>query len=416
MSNYLAIATVTATLQRLLQSTVQLDLDGARVTTVRPDSIGSGTPESGVNLYLYNVTPNPAWRNVDLRTRSAEGHVVKRPQAALDLYYLITCYGNEGELEPQRLLGSVIRTLHAQPVITAEMVRDAVADVTFPFLITSNLNEQVESVKFMPVPFTLEQLSNLWSVFSQSPHLLSIAYQAGVLLIESDDIPQRALPVRERQFYATPSQPTIERVQAQKGALHPITIDSTLVIYGQQLSGDETQIRIGEAKRAPTEMHPDRLLLSLAEFPAEALRAGVQGVQVIRREPGNTALPSRGVESNVAAFVLRPTITAVTVSQVEAEEDLRSAEIQIALQPPVGQTQRVFLILNEINPRQPHAYTFDALPHTTTTEVVVGIRDVMPGTYLVRVQVDGAESLLGVDRDPTSPTFEQYIGPVLTIP
>ena len=41
MSNHLAIATVTATLQRLLQSAIQGDVEGARVTTVRPDAIGT---------------------------------------------------------------------------------------------------------------------------------------------------------------------------------------------------------------------------------------------------------------------------------------------------------------------------------------------------------------------------------------
>jgi len=57
MSNYLAIATVTATLQRLLQSAIQLDLPGAKVTTVRPEASGGKTPEVGVNIYLYQAIP-----------------------------------------------------------------------------------------------------------------------------------------------------------------------------------------------------------------------------------------------------------------------------------------------------------------------------------------------------------------------
>ena len=40
MSNHLAIATVTATLQRILQDTAQVDVEGARVTTVRSDNVG----------------------------------------------------------------------------------------------------------------------------------------------------------------------------------------------------------------------------------------------------------------------------------------------------------------------------------------------------------------------------------------
>ncbi|CAD5954228.1 hypothetical protein [Planktothrix agardhii] len=40
MSNYLGIATVTATLQRMLQQSVQTDVEGARVTTSRPENTG----------------------------------------------------------------------------------------------------------------------------------------------------------------------------------------------------------------------------------------------------------------------------------------------------------------------------------------------------------------------------------------
>jgi hypothetical protein len=62
MSNYLAIPTVTAALQRVLQEAIQIDIDGTRVTMARPANAGSATPERGVNLYLYQTTPNPIWQ------------------------------------------------------------------------------------------------------------------------------------------------------------------------------------------------------------------------------------------------------------------------------------------------------------------------------------------------------------------
>ena len=46
MSNYLAVATVTATLQRELQSAVGIDVPGATATTVRPDAPGHGVPQT----------------------------------------------------------------------------------------------------------------------------------------------------------------------------------------------------------------------------------------------------------------------------------------------------------------------------------------------------------------------------------
>jgi precorrin-4 methylase len=52
MSNFLAIATVTATLKDLLQEAMGNDEPVARVTTARPDDSVSGSPETRVNIYL----------------------------------------------------------------------------------------------------------------------------------------------------------------------------------------------------------------------------------------------------------------------------------------------------------------------------------------------------------------------------
>ncbi len=136
MSNYLAIATVTATLQRLLQAAVQVDVDGARVTTVQPGQIGSGTPETGINLFLYQVSRNPALKNSDTVTARMKGNPVKR-QTAIDLYYMVSFYGNDTELEPQRLLGSVIRTFNDRPSLTTDSIQETIADSSFRFLADS---------------------------------------------------------------------------------------------------------------------------------------------------------------------------------------------------------------------------------------------------------------------------------------
>ena len=99
MSNALAIATVTAALRRVLQDAVNADVAGAKVTTLRPDSLTNANPPAGVNIFLYQVSPNPALRNTDLPGRSANGTTVHRPRAYLDLHYLISFYGSEAELE-----------------------------------------------------------------------------------------------------------------------------------------------------------------------------------------------------------------------------------------------------------------------------------------------------------------------------
>ena len=133
MANSLAIATVTATLEKLLEKPLDADVSGAKVTFVRPDATGGGLPATRANLFLYQVTPSAAARNEDLPTRSGDGRqALNRPRIGLDLHYLITFYGREADFEPQRLLGSTVRTLHARPVLTRPQIRDAITAFPAP--------------------------------------------------------------------------------------------------------------------------------------------------------------------------------------------------------------------------------------------------------------------------------------------
>lgn len=411
MSNYLAIATVTATLSRTLAATVGTDVTGADVTTLRPDDSTNGTPARGVNVYLYQVAPNAAWRNTDLPTRRDDGGLVQRPRVALDLQYLLSFYGSEVELEPQRLLGSVVRTLHTRPVLTRQMIRDTVSDPDNAFLASSNLADEVELIKFTPSSFSLEELSKLWSVFFQVPYTLSVTYQASVVLIEPEVTPQAALPVRQRNVYVVPfRQPTIEQIMSQAGDDQPVLPDQPilvgyrLILVGKQLRGEVTRVRIGGVEAEPQAVSDTQIAVPLPEN----LRAGPQGVQVVQyMQMGTPPTPHRGFESNVAAFVLRPTIRAAALNVRGGGDDPRGADIEVGFKPRVGKSQRVVLLLNEFQPpsdRPARAYTFSAPPRNEPADpdetrfITVPISGVEPGTYLVRAQVDGAESPLGFDE------------------
>jgi len=244
MSNFLAVATVTEALKQMLDATVGRDVPGANATAVQPAESG----DKGVNIYLYQVSPNSSWRNEDLPTRRDDSTIAQRPRAALDLHYLLTFYGEEAHLEPQRLLGSVVSTLHAQPVLTRQRIRDAISNAENGFLNGSDLAEEIELVKFTSIPLTLEELYNLWSGFFQTSYSLSVAYQASVVFVEGMEIPQRALPVLERNLYvATFRQPLIEQVTSLEGSNRSIVFGSTLVIKGKHLRGDVTHLLIGRS-------------------------------------------------------------------------------------------------------------------------------------------------------------------------
>lgn len=451
MSNYLAIATVTATLGSLLYTAALQDVTDTQVVVnmLRPADIAKdpgAETNANINIYLYQVTPNAAYRNSDLPTRRSDGTVLQRPQVALDLHYIISFYGHESDYVTHRLLGSVVRTLHAEPQLTRERIRATLPTVVVngkQILSDSNLADQVELVKFAPLHLSLEEFSRIWSVFYQIPYVLSVAYQASVVLIESEDIPQNALPVRQRNIYAIPFyQPIIEQIIEKTGVNQPtqpdppITLGSTLLIRGKRLQAPDGDgipsilINGVEVKPQSKNVSNTEITLPLTDNVAESdlqvatLRAGVQSVQVIHPTMmGTPPVAHGGVESNVAAFVLRPTLDLKGQTNFPVAGDAT-----IIVQPPVSRTQRVVLLLNQFSPAprastapRPPAYSFVAIPQAQqwqknqdgeeiTTDVLFSLKDIKPGVYLVRVQVNGAESLLTVNADG------RFAQPQVTIP
>jgi hypothetical protein len=409
MSNHLAIATVTAALRQVINDAVTPIVSGAHVTHVRPGGDPELTPKTGVNVFLYGVTPNAARRNADLPTRRADGQVVQRPAAALDLHYLISCYGDDNELETQRMLGAVVRELHSRPTLSRQALRDVTGESTW--LAGSDVAEATEAVRFTPVLLNLEELSKLWSVLFQTPYALSAAYQASVVLIETDETGSMPLPVRTRNVYTIPlSFAEIEAVENADGRSLPVTYASTLRIRGRGLAGDVTRVRVGTGglEVAPAAVTGQQVLLPLRFFATDVLRAGVQGVQVVhQRSMGTPAVPHRGDESNVAPFVLRPAIRRDADDPASPDDALLFTaamgddppRVTAKVWPTVGRSQRVELLLNALGDPAGAAYRFPAPPHRDDDgdTVTFDVPGISPGTYLARVRVDGAESVLESD-------------------
>lgn len=387
MSNYLAIATVTAALQQALSSSVGQAVSGAVVGFNRPDASSSTTPL--VNIFLYQITPNAAYRNADLPTRRSDGSLAQRPQAAFDLHYLFTFHGNDAQLEPQRLLGAVATTLHAQPLLSTDNIDNA--ETAFSFLAGSGVESQVERVRFTPTALSLEEFSKLWSVFFQVEYSLSAAYHASVVLMESSDTPVAAPPVLTPNLYVVPLQiPSVSRITAQAGANAPITSGSTIVIQGTNLKAPNTFVLIEDQELTPASATNTQLTLTL---PA-SLHAGVKSLQILRKlDMGNPATTHRGFESNVAPFVLVPQVTAATAVTATG-----GANVTVTLSPNIGVAQRAVLLLNNVSVSPPTAFASQGVVSAMdSNQITIFIAGVPAATYVVRVQVDGAESPLTVN-------------------
>jgi hypothetical protein len=419
VSNYLAIATVTATLRYMLLKSLPPDLSGASVTTQRPDAALSVADATGINIFLYQVVPNAALRNTDLPTRRNDGTLVQRPRIALNLNYLLTFYGSDAELEPQRLLGFAASTLNGAPVLSASEIGQALLNsqpfnappfTGAPFNAPPyqpDLATQVERVNLTMLPLSLEELSKLWSVFYQIPFALTMAWQASVVLIEREDmVPQPALPVLTRTVTAMSfNTPAVTAVSVQSNPSLPITAGATLLILGSSLRGSGLSVAIGGY---PTPLTPTLISdssMSVA-LPAD-VPAGVRTLQIVQSVMlGSPAVAHTGAISNAEGFVLHPAITPPVTGS--------ATQVVVPVSPVANAGQTAVLLLNEATtppPVSPAAYSFSlgTLAADTGT-ITFPISGVTTGiTYFVRIQIDGAESAL--DLNPASATY----GPLVTI-
>jgi hypothetical protein len=238
-------------------------------------------------------------------------------------------------------------------------------------------------------------------------------------LIEGDKPGRSSLPLRGRQFFIMPDQPLIKQVEIEGEINQPALLTSVIKIKGQRLQHSTIQIRIGNARVIPQQVTNDELTIDLStQSPTvlETLRAGGQTLQVLHPTP-TSASESTFVGSNILPFVLSPTVIDQQVMATVGEASpLYSGAITAELDVWVNPDQRVFILLNQRSSHQSSAYVFPCEPRTAETKLLTfPFREIHAGAYLLRVQVDGAESLLLIDTVKESPTFEQYINPMIEI-
>ncbi|MFE7107892.1 DUF4255 domain-containing protein [Streptomyces sp. NPDC057575] len=191
MSNALALAHVTQALALLIEDNLQPEIDIAVNVEARKPPADPPTDPT-ITVFLYQVTPDTSQRNNDLPSRTSDGRLVKRPAAALDLHFVISAYGDEATLVGQRLIGSVVRTLHEIPVLPKDMIELASEK---PYLAGSDLADAIQRVRFTPTVMDIDETSKLWGMLHQTPYSLSVVYQAALVFIEGREQPAPAEPV-----------------------------------------------------------------------------------------------------------------------------------------------------------------------------------------------------------------------------
>ena len=190
MSSPLSIASVTSVIKSVLEN--GLVMHGATavvgelaVTALPPDRITTGSDErSQLNIYLYRITPNTAWRAIP----AASGG--RSVPLSLDLHYLLTAYG-ERDYHAETLLGSAMELLHETPVLTRETIAPTLAAQAARggsgAQIFADVIDSIDRITLAPEFLSMEDLTKLWSAL-QARYRLSATYQASVLMRAAPDV------------------------------------------------------------------------------------------------------------------------------------------------------------------------------------------------------------------------------------
>lgn len=420
MSSPLAIAGVTRLLKDLLNNglidgDISSVVGNVTVTALPPDRIDTGNEPTQLNLFMYQTTPNIGWNNVGFPSFNSNGERVNNPPLALNLHYMLTAFGSS-ELHGEILLGYGMQLMHDHPVLLRDEIRNALMGVTvsgngltpeLEALQSVKLDEQVESIKVTPEYLGTEELSKLWTSF-QTNYRPSAFYRVTVVLIESYKSTKVALPVTERNIVAFPfAKPTItglsSRISGSNSFIRnqKILIDYDISIEGYDLKNDNVVVKIDSEEITPdiNDISPTQIVISL---PSD-LYSGIHGIQVVHSIMIGSPPEARyGTQSNVEAFVLSPDITDLNVTDVTNTGSTRSAVLHITTDPPIVPKQEVILILNNTAGDQSYSFLVDVptqSPPVPVSVIDIPIEKVLPDNYLVRLQVDGAESPLGKDSN-----------------
>jgi hypothetical protein len=400
MSNYLAISAVTATLQSILTQGLKqfsgLSVSIAPLDKARP----AAATGPQINLFLYQVARNAAWANADMPRQNLPGEL-SMPPLPLNLYYLLTAYGNDDDAsEPgsHEMLGKAMSVLYDHPVLGADDIKNA----TVTLLPDNDLAAQIERVRITLHPINIDELSKLWTGFA-TQYRLSVAYEVGVALIESTRASAAPLPILTRgagdsgvtsQTNLMPVVPTLETIAAplnQPAAL----LGDTLTLTGFHLDGTNVQVAFSHPLLPAPILRPvlaggtdKQVTVTIPNQPSD-WPPGFYGVTVTLRSAGEDFDRT----TNQLMLPLAPKI-AITPKTTGAG----AINVTVTSVPDIWLGQRVTLLLGDQElafvptAAKTNSFAFLNVPLTT-------------GLYYLRLRVDGVDSLL-VDRSVSPPVYD----------
>jgi Pvc16 N-terminal domain len=405
MSNALAIAATTATLRELLLKAKDLaGVANLDVTTQPLDVASESESTAQLNLFLYQTVVNGGWRNLDMPRQVRPGETAA-PPLSLNLHYLITAYGrdvgSDKDVLSDRLLGAAMSLLHDHSVLS----RNEIVEVHEP----SGLADQFERLRITPLPMGVEDMSKLWTIF-QTEYRISAAYEVTVVLIDSRRSPPSPLPVLKRGkedrgptavVGGAPNLREIRLPRSQSAA----SLGEEITIVGGQLTTDATKVRFKNLReKDPISLDPaagatpDEIAVGIPNAAQDVLD-WTPGFYTIALVQQRSDMP---IVSNELAFALAPRITVTPTSATLSPLPVQKEDLTFDLtcEPNVLPSQRIVLLFGG---RQ---ITVPAVAGPTT-KLKITVPNVERGKYVVRLRVDGVDSIpVKYQGSPPIPEFE----------
>jgi len=416
MSSALAIPGVTAVLRHYLNNTynnVGSVLGSVTVSAKAPDivqaEVGTGqTRTLQVNLFLHQVTPSAAWRNVGLPSLAADGvTVLKNPPLALDLHYLLTAYAFE-DSHAEALLSYAVSFLHDNPVLLRGQITAALtalpSNAFCDGLRASGLANQIEMIKITPATLGREEMAWIWTAL-KADYRPTYPFQVSVVLIKPTNPTVAALPVLQRSIAVQASLlttfATLTEVDPPSGQ-PAACLGDTVTVEGANLAGAASVVLIN------TRQGVQQTIASLLNVEDGSFQFAIPNPNLPPPQPDPSDLPA-GIYllsaqipsgSDTLATNGLPLAIAPKISSSWAPGTLTSGTVTVTVpcSPYLRPGQDVSLIIGGqaapvdafTTPTNSPSFTFPALQPTPAVPV--------------RLRVDGVDSPI-IDMTKTPPVF-----------
>ena len=447
MSSAFAIAAVSAVLQKLLQDAMKDALkdysppilDNPDVAVLPPDLFLEQAGEKpGLNLFLYQATPNSGLRNAHLPSRDSTGDKIANPPLALDLHYLLTAYSKK-PMEAEALLGLGMQVLHQVPFLARDYITTVLppgSEHLYAALANARLAEQVEQIRICPQAMSTDEMSKLWTILG-AKYRPSAAYLVSVVLIQSEKETRSPLPVLtigkddrgvRVQPNLIPPYPTIERIELPNRQISALPGDALTIVGHHFTQGADSQpLEINKMTVRLTHPHlpkPVDVDVPSADYSnvqvkvslptgTDQFPAGVYSLSFLIT-PGD---PELGISTtNEVMLSVAPSIETIFGHQLAPPPNVATIplsslgtppSIALTCKPPVLPGQRVVLLLGA------RSLAADAITQISTS-LTFTATDVTADKYRLRLRVDGVDSLL-IDRsDERHPKFDESQQVIIT--